>query len=142
MTDQQMLSRRRPWAHRVGVGVVDEIVGDAESSGALVVQLDGSKMRSVEGLFREYVREFRFPEYFGWNWDAFDECMTGLEARPARAYLTVIRNADQVLQDEPDACPTFLRLLEDIGQHWADSFALDEEWGGGEVPFNTILVDA
>lgn len=97
-------------------------------------------MRSVEELFREYVREFRFPEYFGWNWAAFSEWMRTLAERPAHAYLTVIRNAEQLLQDEPGDTPTFLRQLENIGQRWANSFALDEQWGGGEVPFNTILV--
>jgi RNAse (barnase) inhibitor barstar len=140
MSDDETLSRTRPWVHELSADPASEVVRDADARGVLVIQLDGSKMRSVEELFREYVREFRFPEFFGWNWDAFDECMTVLEALPAHAYLTLIRNPDQLLRDEPTAGPTFRRLLEDIGQSWANSFALDEKWGGGDVPFNTILV--
>ena len=141
MSDHVALSCSRPWVHELSAEDARDVIRDADANGALVIHLDGSKMRSVEELLTEYVREFRFPEYFGWNWDAFDECMTGLEGRPSRAYLTVITNAGQLLQDEPDAAPTFRRLLEDIGQSWANSFALDEAWGGGEVPFNTILVE-
>lgn len=140
MTDHEALSPQRPWVHQVSAAVVDDLVREATSGGALVIQFDGSKMRSVEELFREYVREFRFPEYFGWNWAAFAECMRGLDARPAHAYLTVIRNSGQLLQDEPDDAPTFMRQLENIGQRWSNSFGLDPEWGGGEVPFNTIMV--
>lgn len=66
--------------------------------------------------------------------------MRTLGERPAHGYLTVIRNAGQLLQQEPGDVPTFLRQLEDIGQHWANSFALPDDWGGGEVPFNTVLV--
>jgi hypothetical protein len=38
--------------------------------------MDGRRMRTVDDLFQQYLREFRLPEYFGWNWAAFDECMT------------------------------------------------------------------
>jgi hypothetical protein len=98
-------------------------------------------MRTVEELFREHVREFSFPEYFGWNWAAFDECMTGLEDRPARAYLTLIMRASEVLAAESGDLATYLRQLEDIGRHWAGAFALGPEWGDGEVPFHTVFVE-
>jgi hypothetical protein len=98
-------------------------------------------MHTVEELFREYVREFSFPEYFGWNWAAFDECMTELEEQPARGYVTLIRRADEVLSAEPGDLATYLRQLEEFGRHWAGAFALGPDWGGGEVPFHTVLVD-
>lgn len=95
---------------------------------------------SLEELFREYVREFSFPEYFGWNWAAFDECMKELDWLPARRYLTIITRADEVLSEESGELATYLRQLDDIGRHWGGAFALGPEWGGGEVPFHTILV--
>ena len=142
MTDHESSSRSSPWVHELSAEEASEVMRAEEAKDALIIQLDASRMRSVEELFREYVREFHFPEYFGWNWAAFSECMRSLPNRPAHAYLTVIRNADQLLQDDPDDRTTFLRQLESIGQRWANSFALDEAWGGGEVPFNTILVSA
>ncbi|MFG1912407.1 barstar family protein [Kribbella sp. NPDC048928] len=99
-------------------------------------------MRTVDDLFQQYVREFRLPEYFGWNWAAFDECMTDLAWMPANGYLTVIDSADQVLADELDDRATSLRHLRGIGRYWSRAFALGPAWGRGEVAFHTVLVDS
>ncbi len=135
-----ILSRRRPWVHHLAQAQADAVILEATAMDALVVRLDGRRMRTVNDLFKEYVREFQFPEYFGWNWDAFDECMSELESVPARVYLTVIQHADEVLAEAPEALPVLLRQLENFGAHWGNAFALDAAWGGGEVPFNTIMV--
>ena len=37
------------------------------------VDLNG--ITSPEGLHEELARAFSFPEYYGRNWDAFDECI-------------------------------------------------------------------
>lgn len=130
-----------PWVHRAVTDDLAVILESARSADVLLVRLDGARVHTLEELFREYVREFSFPEYFGWNWAAFDECMKELDDQPARAYLTIITRAEQVLSAEPDELPTYLRQLEDIGRRWAGAFALGPEWGGGEVPFHTILVE-
>jgi hypothetical protein len=102
--------------------------------------LDAEGMRETESLFREFVREFQFPEYFGWNWPAFHECMRDLTWLPATGYRIVIRNGPALLADDPSETATFLRQMSDIGRTWGNSFALGEEWGGGEVPFNTVIL--
>ena len=130
-----------PWVHRAPVADLAPIRESAKSVDTLLVELDGSRMQTVEGFFREYVREFSLPEYFGWNWAAFDECMTDLDDTPARAYLTLIRRADDLLSAEPGDLDTCLRQLLAIGRHWSMAFALGPDWGGGEVPFHTILVE-
>ena len=65
--------------------------------------------------------------------------MTTLEDLPALGYLVVIDAGMDVLIDEPLDLPTFMRHLKIVGQYWARSFALGPQWGGGEVPFNTVL---
>jgi RNAse (barnase) inhibitor barstar len=130
-----------PWAHRAAAEDLPAIRESAGTSDVQLVELDGARMRTVEELFREYAREFSFPEYFGWNWPAFNECMTELEEQPARAYLTVITHADEVLSAEPDDLATYLRQSGDIGRHWAGAFALGADWGGGEVPFHTVFIE-
>lgn len=141
MTDQlDPLLEAPPWVHEQSRSQAEAVLNTALDRGAFAVRINAERMQAVDGLFREYVREFRFPEYFGWNWPAFSECMTELSWLPATSYLTVIDEADLLLRDEPADLPTFLRHLANIGMRWAHSFGLGPEWGGGEVPFNTILV--
>ncbi|MFV2104658.1 barstar family protein [Micromonospora sp. LOL_024] len=119
---------------------LDSLRRSVPVSGGVVVKLDGGLMRTVEALFAEFVRELRFPEYFGWNWAAFAECITELSGCPARAYLLVIERADLLLGDSPADREIFFRLIKDVSSEWANSFGLGPEWDGGEVPFNVALL--
>lgn len=142
MTEAASLwTTRRPYIHL--------LPADANTSGirtsspvqpSVVVELNGQRMRGVEELFREFVRDFHLPEYFGWNWPAFAECMADLSWYPARAYVLCVQNPELVLVESPADCRTFYRLLNGVCSWWANSFALGPEWGGGEVPFNVALL--
>lgn len=130
----------RSWVHRKRSSDFSALHELAVSRGLLVVVLDGARMRSLDGLFGEYRREFSFPSYFGRNWSAFHECMTGLEWLPASGYVTLISRAEEVLAESREDLEVFMRYLGEFGQTWARSFALGPEWGGGEVPFHTVLM--
>ncbi|MGH8684147.1 MAG: barstar family protein [Nitrosospira sp.] len=108
----------------------------------IVVEFDGERMRSVEGFFAAFVKGLCFPEYFGWNWAAFEECITDLSGSPARAYLLIIRRAEMLLMDSAVDRAIFFKLIKDVAAQWANSFGLGEKWGGGEVPFNVVLLCA
>ena len=102
--------------------------------------LDARQLRTEDEAFDGFQQAFSFPDYFGRNWDAFDECMGDLEWLPARSYRVVITDAEHLLDQSDRARGIFLRIMRDLGRQWGNAFALGPEWGGGEVPFNTILV--
>jgi len=138
---EQLWNIQKPWIH---VRLRELGRADLESStppnSGVVVELDGLEMRDLDGLFQEFARGFHFPKYFGWNWPAFDECMGDLAWFPASAYLVVIERAESVLDSNPEERGTFLRIMNSVCAKWANSFALPGEFGGGEVPFNMVLV--
>jgi hypothetical protein len=142
MTDtSQLWTTRRPWLHILPEGTdPTELRSSTPIQSSLVIDFDGANMRSVDGVLGEFVREFQFPEYFGWNWAAFAECLGDLAWFPARAYLLLIRQPDLLLDESPADRETFFRIMNSVCSRWANSFALGVEFGGGEVPFNLGLM--
>ena len=87
--------------------------------GFLVKVMRGSKCRSAEGLFAELAKALEFPDYFGHNWDALEECLADLEWLPAKGYLLFFTDAEQILPDDEEEFATFLEVLNDAGEAWA-----------------------
>lgn len=89
--------------------------------------LRGSKCRTPSGLFSEFARSLDFPDYFGHNWDALEECLADLEWLPAKGYVLLLTEAEQVLCDDEEDYETFLEVMSDAG----------EEWGSGRAGMGT-----
>lgn len=65
--------------------------------------LDGNNMKNTEELFIEFQNIMKFPDYFGHNFDAFDECMRDLhDWLNVDKYILFIKNADNILINEID----------------------------------------
>ena len=45
---------------------------------AKVLEINVSEVRSREELHELLFQAFAFPDYYGRNWDAFDECIRGV----------------------------------------------------------------
>jgi len=58
------------------------------------------------------------PDYFGRNWDAFDECIQDLEWVAASGYLVVIANADRLLEKDKDNYDVFLDSMRTAAKEW------------------------
>ena len=133
-------SIKKPWAHLLVHAegeALDKILSVPAHFAVKVVP--GKKCKTKAGLLDEFSRVFSFPEYFGHNWDALEECLADLEWLPAKGYLIVVTDADQVLTkpDEEYDFETFVEILSEAGEAWSlkDS---DEATGKG-LPFHAVL---
>ena len=101
--------------------------------------IDGSKCKRRSDLFSELAHLFEFPSYFGYNWDALDECITDLEWMPGRGYVLFIKNADQLLsEDVQDSYAIFIGIMKKAGEEW--SIPQGGEWARPAVPFHVVLI--
>jgi RNAse (barnase) inhibitor barstar len=85
--------------------------------------IKGAKCQTTAGLLTEFARALDFPDYFGHNWDALEECLADLEWLPAKGYILLIADAAQVLCDDEEEYETFLEILRDAGEAWGNGQA-------------------
>lgn len=102
--------------------------------------LRGNKMRSAPRLFDEFGAALQFPDYFGENWAAFEECVTDLSWLPAAGYVLLIVRSEEVLADEDDETLDLLRrILVRASERWATPVAKGESWDRPARPFHVVL---
>jgi len=141
-TMKKLLSPERPWygidLKEGEFGALAEVVGQG---GGLLRSVDAADARTVEGLFDSVADVFEFPDYFGSNWAALDECLADLDWLPAvNAYVLVLRSAADVLVDEPSAeLATLLRVFEKVAQQWARPVELGEWWDRPARSFHALF---
>ncbi|MDF2459138.1 MAG: putative Ribonuclease inhibitor Barstar (Modular protein) [Nitrospira sp.] len=97
----------------------------------------GAKCRFTSELFSEFADAMDFPDYFGHNWDALEECLTDLEWLPGKGYVLLVTAAEQILAGDEEEFATFLEVLSDTGEAWASGQEGVE--GKRAKPFHTVL---
>jgi RNAse (barnase) inhibitor barstar len=65
-----------------------------------------------EDLLRCIAAKLKFPDYFGFNWDALDECLADLSWLQTRE--VYIWHDDIPLSGEPDEARRYLRVLKAV----------------------------
>lgn len=98
--------------------------------------IQGKKCGTPSSLFDEFARALDFPDYFGHNWDALEECLADFEWFPAKGYILLITDAHAVLPDDEDEYETLLEVLSDAGEAWSKGQTTD----GRRAPFHGVFV--
>lgn len=117
-------STRAPWTSLLVLKAgqhVESVVKIPKGFGSKVLR--GSKCCTTAGLFSEFERALNFPDYFGHNWDALEECLADLEWFPAKGYVLLVTEAERVLSGDEDDYETFLEVLSDTGEAWGSGRA-------------------
>ncbi|ADI37989.1 barstar family protein [Waddlia chondrophila] len=137
MTISGFISRpEKPWLFTTQKTITQQDIPE----GILLLELNAVSMSNLDDLYREFAAAFKFPDYFGYNFNALDECITDLEWLPADGYLLVIKNSDRLLSKEPnDILESFLSILDSAGEEWATPIVQGEDWDREEVPFHVLL---
>jgi RNAse (barnase) inhibitor barstar len=104
-------------------------------AGFVVRQIHGKKCTTPTGIFNEFARALDFPDYFGHNWDALEECLADLEWLPAKGYVILVTEAQCVIPDEEEEYETLLEVLSDAGEAWSKGQTAD----GRRAPFHVLF---
>jgi RNAse (barnase) inhibitor barstar len=104
-------------------------------AGFLMRTIAGKKCRTSSSLFDEFAQALSFPDYFGHNWDALEECLADFEWLPAKGYILLITDAQAVLPDDEEEYETLLEVLDDAGEAWSKGQTAD----GRSAPFHVVF---
>ncbi|WP_067486549.1 barstar family protein [Actinomadura hibisca] len=84
--------------------------------------LDAGSVHDKEGFLRLCARVFDFPEYYGENWDALEDCLTDLSWAPARrGHLVVFRGWDGLAEADQASFRTALDVFAEAVESWRDT---------------------
>lgn len=100
---------------------IDEALSGSTLDGADIDLQGGDALRAIS-------QAMRFPEWFGGNWDALEDCLGDLSWRPGDGRVLVLRNWHALSTDD-------LGVLIDVLRSSA------EFWSGRGKPFFAVLID-
>jgi RNAse (barnase) inhibitor barstar len=94
-----------------------------------IFDIDISGITSRDKLFEAVAIAMRFPDYFGKNWNAFEECIRDFEWLPANGYLLLIKG----IEDFQASCSADFNILMEV------LIEAKEYWFEQKKPFQCIL---
>jgi hypothetical protein len=94
-------------------------------SKAFLTTIDFDGISDDKTLFRTFQDAFDFPWYFGYNWNAFNECMRDLDWIKSGAYIIILKNIEKSPLDE-EGKQIFFRSLIFIAKEWRNGMYYDE----------------
>ena len=94
--------------------VVLEVVRE---TGMDVVALSFAGVQGKEGFLKKLAEALDFPDWFGGNWDALEDCLSDLSWREAPGWVLIFRNFDALPGDERGV---LVEVLASAAQFWAE----------------------
>ena len=105
-------------------------ISDLTKLGLHVAEISAKNIGTHSDLFSAIADAMNFPEYFGKNWDALEECLCDLEWISAKGYVLLIHRANQFWQHAP-------KLAGQLVESW---LFCDGYWLSRNIPFHVIFV--
>lgn len=101
-------------------------------------KLNGKRMLSLDGILDEFSAVYQFPEYFGYNWDALDECINDLDWINARAFVLILMNFDIMLAEyDSGDVDILVKVLKNACLNWKEGS--EDGFQKRNTPFHVVI---
>lgn len=119
----------KPLADRDFVAIANGADG-LQKLGTEIFYLDGREIRDTQSFLQKVAEVMRFPDYFGYNWDALDECITDLDWCPAARYILIYDYPEAFSKAEPEQWKIAYDILRSAVEYWQ----------GTDTPLEVLLI--
>ncbi|PZU95969.1 MAG: barnase inhibitor [Pseudanabaena sp.] len=83
-----------------------------------IFYLDGREIQDKQSFLQKVAEVMQFPDYFGYNWDAFEECITDLDWCPAAQYILIYDYPEAFSTAEPEEWMIAYDILRLAVEYW------------------------
>jgi hypothetical protein len=126
---------------KAGLEKINEVASGFDCS---VFRVHGKTIGNKRDFLAATATSLNFPEYFGHNWDAFEECISDPDLTPNQTLIVIFDDMTAFVKNEPDQFKTALDILRDAAKTWSDAgkslLVLIGPASVGEVGMETIRV--
>ena len=95
----------------------DEILDATQGSALQIVRIDLAGATGRDALMVRIAQALRFPQWFGGNWDALEDCLSDLSWSNASGHVLLIEGAAGLGGDERGI---FIDILASAAAWWAE----------------------
>src|SRR5512141_2646524 len=110
---------KRAGVYRSAIGSA-ELVAAANAAGLQAYKIDLAKARGKRGLFDAFAKALKFPEHFGKNWDAFNDCLSDLAWLDGKGWVLILTNCRPFATKNAADFDVTLDLLEGVVACWQE----------------------
>ena len=125
---------------------VKELEKQAKAKGFLFFYLEGQKIEKKEQFLNHAAMAMHFPEHFGNNWDALEDCLTDLswieDDKEVNGYVILFDHFDPFADHHESQLETVVEIFQSAIEYWHDQgkamFVFLHGKGGKELELKTI----
>jgi hypothetical protein len=132
---QRFLDPEKSGVYRVSGAGVPRTAAREAGLALLEVSLDG--VADKDALLRQFAASLGFPDWFGGNWDALEDCLTDLSWHAAAGFVLLLPGADTLAALHADDYGVLIDVLASCAQYWRERgvpfFAVCDDPGGALV---------
>lgn len=107
----------------------EAILAAARKCAFASLPVDLNLARNKDSLLDALAAALRFPDWFGQNWDALDDCLADLSWLPAVGYVVLLERGEGLRSADPQSYSAALAIFADASR----------AWGERGVPFWTLV---
>lgn len=85
-----------------GEGSAEQYCARERSRGNSCRLINATELQTKTEIFDVFAKAFEFPDYFGRNWDALDECMSDLSWLSGDGIVLIVLRSSAISDDSPD----------------------------------------
>jgi len=95
----------------------DEILDAVQGSGLRVARIGLEGAADKAALMERVARALEFPQWFGRNWDALEDCLTDLSWAKAEGHVLIVEGAGDLPKDD---LGVFTDVLQSAAAYWSE----------------------